>query len=66
MKMIRMTKLEANIVCNTIDVVQKLSKKEHLLLDPADAKTLLDLRARIAKKFNVNARVPTLGAPSDE
>lgn len=65
MKMVRMTKLEASIVCSTIDVVQKLAKKEHLLLDPADAETLRAVRERLAKKFNVNVRVPVLGAPPE-
>lgn len=63
MKLFRLTKVEAVVLCSTIDAARHLAKREHLVLDPADDTTLQDLRARLAKKFNIDVRFPRLGEP---
>lgn len=63
MKMIRMTKTEADVLCHAAAVAQKLAHADGLLSDAEREKLLRAVCARIEKKFNVRAAVPTLGDP---
>lgn len=62
MKLVRMTKQEAEVLCGTIDVARKLAKQHNLVIELPQETALLVVRDRIAKKFKVAPHCPVLGS----